>query len=277
MLAEYARYPYFGTVGIDSSFYRPPEPEMLEAYAAALPAGFPCVSKVWDRLTIHTFGRAEKSGTAGERNPHFLDAELFVASMLEPYRRHFADHMGPFVFELQSIPRAAKVSPDTLATMLDAFFDQLPRDARYAVEIRNAEFLTPAYFAVLREHDVAHCFNSWTHMPSIGEQLDLEGSITAPFTVCRALMRPGRTYADSREAFDPFDCIRDPQPEVRADIVRLAKATLGVDGDAYILVNNRLEGCSPLTVAALADAVATASTASQIARASGPAEEAGTS
>src|SRR6266516_4606861 len=48
-LEEYARYPLFRTVGIDSAFYEPPSEEALAAYARALPAGFPCVSKVWDR------------------------------------------------------------------------------------------------------------------------------------------------------------------------------------------------------------------------------------
>ena len=52
-----------------------------------------------------------------------------------------------------------------------------------------------AVFAVLREHNVAHVFNSWTRMPPIGEQLDIPGSLSAPFTVAR---RPFRI--DSVEA-----------------------------------------------------------------------------
>src|SRR2546427_5065637 len=54
-LEEYARYPLFQTVGIDSAYYEPPEEPVLAAYAKALPPGFPCVSKVWDRIKI---GRA---------------------------------------------------------------------------------------------------------------------------------------------------------------------------------------------------------------------------
>ena len=55
MLAEYARFPLFRTVGIDSTFYAPPTPATLAAYGAALPPAFPCVSKVWDRVTMHSF------------------------------------------------------------------------------------------------------------------------------------------------------------------------------------------------------------------------------
>src|SRR6266496_3927317 len=36
-LEEYARYPLFGTVGIDSAFYDPPTEEELAAYARHLP------------------------------------------------------------------------------------------------------------------------------------------------------------------------------------------------------------------------------------------------
>src|SRR5947209_10809680 len=73
-LEEYARYPLFRTVGIDSAYYEPPEEEVLTAYARALPPGFPCVSKVWDRITAK---RLE-----GERNPDFLNADLFKDAVL---------------------------------------------------------------------------------------------------------------------------------------------------------------------------------------------------
>ena len=102
------------------------------------------------------------------------------------------------------------VTPERFAARLDEFFAALPREGRYAVEIRNEEFLTPMYFAVLREHGVAHVFNSWTRMPSIGDQLDLPGAVSGAFIVARALLRPGRTYDEAVDAFAPYDRIQDP-------------------------------------------------------------------
>lgn len=252
LLGQYAKFPLFGTVGIDSSYYRPLEPDALAEYARELPAGFPCVTKVWDRITAHTFSKHDKL-QPGERNPDFLNAALFEDEVLGPMREHFGDHLGPFIFELQAIPRTARLPPPAFAHELDRFLGALPRDAHYSIELRNPEYLSEAYFAVLREHDVAHAFNSWTRMPSIGEQLDLESSITAPFVVARALMAPGHTYEDSVDAFAPFDRIQMPRPDVRADILRLVKAALGRGLGIYVLVNNRLEGNSPLTIAALAE------------------------
>jgi uncharacterized protein YecE (DUF72 family) len=252
MLEEYARYPLFRTVGIDSSFYAPPSASVLESYARALPPEFRAVSKVWDRLTMHTFAKARYKSGGGEANPDFLNAELFLAEVLEPYQRHFGEHLGPFVFEFQTIARSAKLTGQEFADLLDRFFSRLPRDVPYAVELRNQEFLAPPYFAVLREHNVAHVFNSWTRMPAIGEQLEIPGSLSALFTVARVLLRPGRTYNDAVDAFAPYDRVQDPNPELRRDVAKLIRQAAQLRIPAYILVNNRAEGSAPHTIQAIA-------------------------
>jgi uncharacterized protein YecE (DUF72 family) len=252
MLEEYSAFPLFGTVGIDSSFYAPPSEEVLGSYAERLPPGFPCVSKVWNQITVQTFTKAQNPARAGEANGDFLDPDVFLEAVYQPYLRHFADHTGPFVFEFQAIGRGSGVGPSEFADRLDRFFSALPREGPYAVEVRNEEFLTPMYFAVLREHGVAHVFNSWTRMPAIGDQLDLPGSLSAPFIVARALLRPGRTYDEAVDAFAPYDRIQDPNPELRRDLLRLIDTAVKTRIPAYLLVNNRAEGSSPLTVAEVA-------------------------
>ncbi len=252
MLDEYAAFPLFRTVGIDSSFYAPPSEATFEAYAEHLPAGFPCVSKVWNQITVHTFSKAQDKARAGQLNPDFLSPEVFLEAVHEPYRRYFADHAGPFVFEFQAIDRHGGFTPEAFAARLDEFFEALPRDAMYAVEIRNEEFLTPMYFAVLREHGVAHVFNSWTRMPSIGDQLDLPGSLSGPFLVARALLRPGRRYDEAVDIFAPYDRIREPHPPLRRDLARLVETAVRTRIPAYLLVNNRAEGSAPLTIAEVA-------------------------
>ncbi len=250
-LAEYANWPLFRTVGIDSFFYAPPAPSTLAAYSRALPPGFRCVSKVWNRITARTLS-AHRGGSRGsERNPDWLNAELFVAEVLAPLRAHFHDNMGPLVFEFQAIGHRDDCTAAQFFAALDAFLGALPQGIQYAVEIRNPEFLSPPYFAILRDHGVAHVFNAWTRMPPIGEQLLLHESITADFVVARALLRPGRTYAVAVDTFSPYDRIQDKNPELRADLVALARTALNLRIPAYVIVNNRAEGCSPLTIAAV--------------------------
>jgi uncharacterized protein YecE (DUF72 family) len=252
MLKEYAQWPLFRTVGIDSFFYRPASQRTLQDYAAALPDGFRCVSKVWERITAHTFANPRERAHYGEGNPDWLNAELFLNEVVGPMVDVFSDHMGPLVLEFQAIAKKEKLSGADFAAHLDRFFSQLPTTVPYAVEIRNEEYLCPEYFAVLRTHGVGHVFNAWTRMPRIGEQFLLHDAITAPFIVARALLRTGRTYSAAVDAFAPYDHVQDENPELRADLTALAKAALELRVPAYLIVNNRAEGCAPLTIAAVA-------------------------
>ncbi len=246
MLEEYARHPLFTTVGVDSFFYAPPSARTLEQYADALPPGFRCVTKVWDRITVETFESPKDRAVRGQANADFLNVDLFVRDVLEPMRAHFSGHVGPFVFEFQRL--RGDVTLDQFVRRLDAFFSRLPADAPYAVELRNRDFLHPEYFALLRTHNVGHVFNSWTAMPRIGEQLLMHDSITAPFIVTRALLRPGRRYAEAVDMFAPYDRIREPNPELRSDLAAVAKTAYELRIPAYIIVNNRAEGSAPETI-----------------------------
>ena len=253
-LEEYVRYPLFRTVGIDSAFYEPPSEEALAAYARALPAGFPCVSKVWDRITAKRLNLEGRWGPlAGQRNPDFLNADVFKDAVLGPYERAFGDHAGAFVFEFQAMRGRDLPDPLEWADQLDRFFEQLPAGPRYAVELRNPELFTDIHGEVLKRHAVAHVFNSWTDVPTIGAQLALGWTFTAPFTVARALLKPGRAYSDAVKLFEPYDRLREPLPELRRDLVRLIDETVRRRTEARILVNNRAEGYAPGTIRALAE------------------------
>lgn len=256
-LEEYARYPLFRTVGIDSAFYEPPSEDVLAQYAAVLPPGFPCVSKVWDRITAKRLNRDRRWGNlAGQRNPDFLNADLFKEAVLGPHARAFRDHVGCLVFEFQAM--RGKDLPDVTewVEQLDEFLSALPRDFRYAVELRNAELLHPLHGAVLARHRVAHVFNSWTEMPPIGAQLELPWVFPAEFTVARALLRPGRAYADAVKLFEPYDRVREPNPELRRDLLRLIAEATRRRIEALVLANNRAEGNAPGTIRALASVIA---------------------
>src|SRR5439155_1307544 len=100
-----------------SSFYGPPKPNTLASWGRVLPRGFQCVSKAWDRVTVHTFAETREKARAGQRNPDFLNAQVFIDEVWGPYQEHFADHAGPFVFEFQTISWRDEVSPQGFAEL----------------------------------------------------------------------------------------------------------------------------------------------------------------
>src|SRR5204862_3971240 len=119
------------------------------------------------------------------------------------------------IFEFGVFGRRAFAGVGEFLDRLDPFLAGLPRDFRYAVEVRNPEFLEADYFSCLRSHGVAHVYNAWSKMPELREQIAIPDSVTADFVVSRALLRAGRSYEEAVAAFAPYTEIKDPNPQVR--------------------------------------------------------------
>jgi len=100
---------------------------------------------------------------------------------------------------------------------------------------------------------VAHVFNAWARMPELGRQIRMPEAFTADFTVCRALLRHGRAYANAVELFSPYEEIRDPNPEGRQAIRDLMEWARDKKRAAFIFVNNRFEGNAPGTIEAVVE------------------------
>lgn len=248
-LAQIARYPLFRTAGIDRSHYAPLDEAALRCYAAQLPPGFPCVIKAWNGLTTVFDTRINSLG------PRFLDPVACEQHVLLPLARYFAEHTGPVVFQFAPIPRRHLPHPEAFAERLDRFFGALPAAFPYAVEIRNRELLGPAYFAALARHGVCHVLSLWERMPTLGQQLALPGVLTAPFMVARLSLTPENRYEAQKQRFKPFNRIAIVDEEMRADVVALARAARARRAALFLTVNNKVEGCGPLTIRALIERI----------------------
>jgi uncharacterized protein YecE (DUF72 family) len=254
-LAEYARHPLLTTVGIDRGYYAPIPPQDLVRYAEQLPPGFPCCAKAPEAVTSAA-RPARKGGAKGETNPDFLNAALFEEEVLGVFREVFREHTGPFIFQFPPAPAAVRPRPAEFAEKLDRFLDALPRDFRYAVELRDPKLLTREYRKVLAAHGVAHVYNYVTAMPMPARQAEEIPVASAPFAVVRLLLRPGTTYGERREEMMPFDGVSDRNDEMRSEVVSLVRAAVETGIPVSVLVNNKAEGCAPLTIRALAETLA---------------------
>ncbi len=244
-IAEYAET--FPVVCGDFSFYQFPSLEFWKKLFTSAPAPLRFALKVPEEVTCETFPKQPRyESRAGLKNEAFLNSDALRSLFLHPLTP-YAARVSPLIFEF----RARSTPPIAFIDRLDAFLDALPGTFRYAVEVRNREFLAPRYFDSLRAHSVAHVFNAWTRMPPLSRQFAIDAAFTTDFTVTRALLQPGRAYDDAVKMFSPYDKIRDENPEIRESLRALIRRMREERRAAYIFVNNRLEGNAPETIRAV--------------------------
>ncbi len=248
-LREYAKHPLLTTVGIDRSYYAPIPDEDLRRYAEQLPEGFLACAKAPAAVTAPMLFDGARRGA---ENPDYFSAERLTIDLLEPFARSFHAHTGPIILEFPPPPRDVSVDPHRFAEQLDRLLDAVPNEFAFAVELRTRALLTPEYRRVLARHRAAHVYNYWSFMPMPGDQAAIVPPGDAGFIVVRLLLRPGTRYDDQREIFRPFNRLVEPDQRMRLDVTQLLKRSLSAGQRAYVLVNNKAEGSSPLTVHALA-------------------------
>ncbi len=170
-----------------------------------------------DAITIKKVPNLDRFGQqAGKPTDNFLNADLFTRAFLKPCES-VRPAIGLLMFEFSRFwPTDYEHGRDFIAD-LDRFLDQLPNGWPYGVGMRNRSWLKPEYFECLARHQVAHVFNSWDAMPPVGQQMELPGSRTNPDPVAaRFLLQPGRKYEQAVKAFEPYDSIKEENPEARA-------------------------------------------------------------
>jgi uncharacterized protein YecE (DUF72 family) len=246
-LAEFAET--FPIVCGDFSFYQFPAPEFWAKLFASAPPALRFALKVPEEVTAEVFPRHARYGPrAGLANESYLNAAILQAMFLEPLEP-YTSRISVLIFEFGS--RSAP--PREFVAALDLFLAALPRTFRYAVEVRNPGYLGERYFACLKSHGIAHVLNAWTRMPTLTEQLAIPQVFPAEFTVVRALLRQGRPYEQAVEQFQPYDQVREENPEARSALRAVIQRMKEERRAAYVFVNNRLEGNSPSTIQAVVE------------------------
>lgn len=250
-LTEYSEV--FPTVCADFALYDFPHPDKMKFIHDQTTDDFKLSLKVTDRITIKRYPKMPRFGPkAGTVNPDFLNADLFHDMFLKPIES-LKKKRGVIIFEFSTFHPHSGINYDTFVEMLDDFLARLPNGYDYAVELRNSEFLTHEYLTMLQAHDVAHVLNNWTRMPPIIEQIQIAGALTAKFSVSRALLKPGRTYEEAVEMFQPYTEVKEENPEVRLGLVETVRRCVAEGRTLYAYINNRLEGNGPKTIEGILD------------------------
>lgn len=261
-LSAYAQHPLLRSVCIDRSFYRPLTASQYEAYAAQVPAGFRFVVKA-PALVADALVRDDQ-GHGSRLNPAFLDPDLAVQEFVQPALEGLGAKIGALVFQLSPLPAGLLQQMPALIERLDRLLAALPvlqplaPDGVIAVEVRDAAWLSEDFVAVLKRHGATYCLGLHPKLPPPEEQLWLLRRLWPGPFVCRwnlnRLHGPYGYEAATRK-YGAYDAMVDPDPQTRALIAKVARATAQAGQAAYVTINNKAEGCAPQSVAALARAV----------------------
>ncbi|HEX9937937.1 MAG TPA: DUF72 domain-containing protein [Longimicrobium sp.] len=222
MLSLYARA--FHTVEVDSTFYAIPPVNSVRGWERRTPEGFVFSLKLPQEITHERHLRRTHDET-----------ELFIerARLLGPKLGPILVQMGP------------EFGPHQLDA-LESFLPTLPRDLRFAVELRQEKWTRPDVLAdllpLLREHGVALALSDGKWMPR-DTVLELALQPTAGFHYLR-WMGPNRDLTD----FSHVQVDRGGQTDEWGSVLPGLR-TRGVDIFGYF--NNHYEGHSPSSARAL--------------------------
>ena len=127
---------HFDTVEINNTFYNLPEEKTFDRWRDSAPDGFLYAVK-FSRFASHI----KKLKDPEEPTERFMERARRLGSTL-----------GPILVQL---PGKWHVNPDRLAH----FLEQLPKDLRWTVEVRDETWLCEDVYALLSEYGVALCLH----------------------------------------------------------------------------------------------------------------------
>ena len=144
-LSYYAKR--FGTVEVDSTFYRIPRTQTVEEWKEQTTPGF-VFSLKFPKVITHV----KMLRNCQDETRVFLERVNLLQKKLGPLLLQF-----PSVFGNEHLP------------LLRSFLEGLPKRHRYVVEVRNKKVLTDSLYSVLRENNVVLAWVESLLMPVVDE------------------------------------------------------------------------------------------------------------
>ena len=228
--AEYLSYyaTKFDTVEVDSTFYRTPSKATVQGWKNKTPDGFLFAAKVPQVITHEKV---------------LVDCEPEFSQFIETMDL-LGDKLGPLLFQFGYFNKTAFRGVNDFLARLRPFLNKLPKDHKFAIEIRNKNWLVPQFIETLREHRIALALIDQSWMPRPAEWFEKFDPITADFTYVRWL---GDRKGIEQQTKVWTKLIVDRQGELSewADILgKVHKRKIQI----FAYANNHYAGYSPATV-----------------------------
>jgi uncharacterized protein YecE (DUF72 family) len=224
LLQHYARY--FRTVEIESTYYIIPARSVITGWKESTPPGFIFSAQVPGIITHQKV-----------LNNCQYELTTFLNSV-----EILGDRLGPLLLQFPYFNKASFASRGQFDKLLFPFLKALPQDFKFAVEIRNKNWISWDFIDRLKEYSVAFVVVAQAWMPSIdvlARALDL---LSADFFY-------GRFIGDRNEIKTPRcqNLTAEKRRELTAWTEELKKiATSGAR--TYAFFNNHYAGLAPEAV-----------------------------
>jgi len=253
-VAEY--FEHFPVLEIDYTFYSPlldrdGKPtrtfHVLETYRQYMNRNDRVILKVPRAISaqkIHRGGRYLENET-------YLNPEIFIRQFYEPAMGILNVNLSGMIFEQEYQLSRDRVPAKKMAENLDRFFEAIPEDHRYHIELRTEAYLGFPVFEVLKKHGVGQVLSHWTWLPPLRKQLAKAGGNNfnaAGARVIRLMTPMGMRYEDAYARAHPFD--KPVEEMLQSQMVRetavLMREAVETRVETSILINNRAGGNAPI-------------------------------
>jgi uncharacterized protein YecE (DUF72 family) len=169
-------FEHFSVLEIDFTFYSPligkdgkptQNYQFLRKYRQFMKEGDKLDLKVPQVISAQ---RVHRGGQYVE-NENYLSAEMFTDTFYKPATQILGTKLSGMIFEQEYQRKQDRVPVKKMAEDLERFFESIPKDTRYHIELRTEAYLSAPVFKVMEKHGVGQVLSHWTWLPPLRKQL----------------------------------------------------------------------------------------------------------
>jgi uncharacterized protein YecE (DUF72 family) len=215
----------FDTVEIDSTFYGTPSVSTVRGWNAKTPPRFVFAAKVPQVITHEKV---------------LVDCDTEFKQFIE-VMDNLGDKLGPLLLQFSFFNTSVFRGVNNFLEGLRPFLKTLPKDHKFALEIRNKNWLVPQFIDTLREHRVALALIDQSLMPRPREWFEKFDPITADFAYVRWL-GDRKAIEEQTKVWNKTVVDRSAELDEWSQVLGKLKVPI------YVYANNHYAGYSPATV-----------------------------
>jgi len=240
-LAYYATR--YSTVEVDATYYAIPSRRTVEGWSKKISNDF-ILSAKFPRSIVHGGeGARPDSKIVLVPDATYNDRDRFLEVMSLMGKR-----LGPLVLQFPYFAKAVFASSNEFIERLDRFLDDLPNGFRYAVEIRNRNWLTKSFIDILKRHNAALVLVDQAWGDELAGKYDI---LTSDYVYIRLLGDRKEIEAVTKK-WDREVIDRADRMQRWADLI--AKL-IEREVETLIYINNHYAGYAPATADRLHDMI----------------------